>query len=40
MSWADDMDALDDELLLLADYLPELEASNPEPVLPSTSNSH
>ena len=40
MSWGDDMDALHDELLLWADYPQELEASDPKPVLPSTSNSH
>ena len=39
MSWADEMDALD-KLLLQADYPPEPEASNPEPVLPSTTNPH
>ena len=40
LSWEDDMDALDDEILLQADYLPELEASDTEPVLPSTNNPH
>ena len=35
MSWADD---LDDELLLQADYPPELVASDSEPGLPSTDN--
>ena len=37
MSWADDMDALDDKLLL---QVPELEASDPKSVLLSTSNPH
>ena len=39
MSWADEMDTLDEELLLQADYPPELEASGPEPVLPSITDS-